>query len=472
MPSGSARARTVTRADEEREPDERRTTPPADRGCAQRRLRPRRGPPRPGPCRRHRRPARAVREPRPSAARRPDGRPDREGRQAGREAGRRTVHTLHPGHPGLPRRPTSRSATTPTASSPASARPAPSNLVLGVQPRRWPCSASASARCTGPRRSCPTTRSSRMRHPQRATDANRAGFVDTMSKGGQTSQLTRRPLIKVTLGARDGPVRPAPPAPARRVASARCRRTSCRSPSGTARRTRRQDPLQDAAPHARPREHRHQGQRRHDRLGVPRPCPRACSDLDRQRHLSWRPRPRPPCSSCGSTRATSSPRRSSTGATTGIVAYSKICTHVGCPVGLYEQQTHHLLCPCHQSTFDVTQDCKVIFGPAKRPLPQLKITVDADGYLVATQPFREAVGPSFWERGHMSASTTSRPADALRADDGRAHGAPRQGCPEGRRRRRLDRRPHRRRRRRRTTCSRRSSPTTGRSCSARSPCTR
>ncbi|WP_377642046.1 Rieske 2Fe-2S domain-containing protein [Oryzobacter terrae] len=83
----------------------------------------------------------------------------------------------------------------------------------------------------------------------------------------------------------------------------------------------------------------------------------------------------------------------------GIVAYSKICTHVGCPVGLYEQQTHHLLCPCHQSTFDVTQDCKVIFGPAKRPLPQLKITVDDEGYLVSTQPFREAVGPSFWERG-------------------------------------------------------------------------
>jgi len=83
----------------------------------------------------------------------------------------------------------------------------------------------------------------------------------------------------------------------------------------------------------------------------------------------------------------------------GIVAYSKICTHVGCPVGLYEQQTHHLLCPCHQSTFDVTRDCAVIFGPAHRPLPQLKITVDAEGYLVADSPFREAVGPSFWERG-------------------------------------------------------------------------
>ena len=71
----------------------------------------------------------------------------------------------------------------------------------------------------------------------------------------------------------------------------------------------------------------------------------------------------------------------------GIVAYSKICTHVGCPVGLYEQQTHHLLCPCHQSTFDVTRDCEVIFGPAHRPLPQLKISVDAEGYLVADSPF-------------------------------------------------------------------------------------
>jgi len=83
----------------------------------------------------------------------------------------------------------------------------------------------------------------------------------------------------------------------------------------------------------------------------------------------------------------------------GIVAYSKICTHAGCPVGLYEQTTHHLLCPCHQSTFDVTDDCRVIFGPADRALPQLKITVDDEGYLVSAQPFREAVGPSFWERG-------------------------------------------------------------------------
>lgn len=82
----------------------------------------------------------------------------------------------------------------------------------------------------------------------------------------------------------------------------------------------------------------------------------------------------------------------------GIVAYSKICTHVGCPVALYEQHTHHLLCPCHQSTFDLANDCKVVFGPASRPLPQLPITVDAEGYLVAKSDFLEPVGPSFWER--------------------------------------------------------------------------
>ncbi len=82
----------------------------------------------------------------------------------------------------------------------------------------------------------------------------------------------------------------------------------------------------------------------------------------------------------------------------GIVAYSKICTHVGCPVALYEQQTHHLLCPCHQSQFDITREAEVIFGPAKRPLPQLPITVDDEGYLIARSDFTEPVGPSFWER--------------------------------------------------------------------------
>jgi ubiquinol-cytochrome c reductase iron-sulfur subunit len=82
----------------------------------------------------------------------------------------------------------------------------------------------------------------------------------------------------------------------------------------------------------------------------------------------------------------------------GIIAFSKICSHMGCAVALYEQQSKHLLCPCHQSTFDVTRAAKVIFGPAARPLPQLAITVDAEGYLVAQAPFTEPVGPSFWER--------------------------------------------------------------------------
>ncbi|MEE6281198.1 cytochrome bc1 complex Rieske iron-sulfur subunit [Georgenia sunbinii] len=82
----------------------------------------------------------------------------------------------------------------------------------------------------------------------------------------------------------------------------------------------------------------------------------------------------------------------------GIVAFSKICTHVGCPVALYEQQTHHLLCPCHQSTFDLADEAKVVFGPAKRALPQLPITVDTEGYLVAREDFHEPIGASFWER--------------------------------------------------------------------------
>jgi ubiquinol-cytochrome c reductase iron-sulfur subunit len=80
------------------------------------------------------------------------------------------------------------------------------------------------------------------------------------------------------------------------------------------------------------------------------------------------------------------------------VAYSKVCTHAGCPISLYEQQTHHLLCPCHQSTFQMNEDAKVIFGPAARPLPQLQIEIDADGYFRAKRGYTQPVGPSFWER--------------------------------------------------------------------------
>jgi ubiquinol-cytochrome c reductase iron-sulfur subunit len=82
----------------------------------------------------------------------------------------------------------------------------------------------------------------------------------------------------------------------------------------------------------------------------------------------------------------------------GLVAYSKICTHAGCPVSLYEQETSRILCPCHQSQFDVTQGAKPVFGPATRSLPQLPITVDDEGYFVARHDYIEAVGPTYWNR--------------------------------------------------------------------------
>src|SRR5439155_11778873 len=82
----------------------------------------------------------------------------------------------------------------------------------------------------------------------------------------------------------------------------------------------------------------------------------------------------------------------------GIIVYSKICTHVGCPVALYEQQTNKLLCPCHQSTFNVVDGARVIFGPAGHPLPQLHVTWDEGGNLIAADKFHEPVGPSYWER--------------------------------------------------------------------------
>jgi ubiquinol-cytochrome c reductase iron-sulfur subunit len=82
----------------------------------------------------------------------------------------------------------------------------------------------------------------------------------------------------------------------------------------------------------------------------------------------------------------------------GILCYSKICTHVGCPISLYERTTHNVLCPCHQSTFDLADAARVVFGPAARPLPQLPLSVDSQGYLVAQRDFTEPVGPSYWER--------------------------------------------------------------------------
>jgi ubiquinol-cytochrome c reductase iron-sulfur subunit len=84
----------------------------------------------------------------------------------------------------------------------------------------------------------------------------------------------------------------------------------------------------------------------------------------------------------------------------GYVAYSKLCTHAGCPVGLYRAEDQVLICPCHQSTFDVTRGAVPVFGPAARPLPQLPLEVDGDGFLVASDTFDAPVGPSFWNLTH------------------------------------------------------------------------
>ena len=81
-----------------------------------------------------------------------------------------------------------------------------------------------------------------------------------------------------------------------------------------------------------------------------------------------------------------------------LVAYSKICTHVGCPVGLYQAEVGLLLCPCHQSTFDVLEGARPVFGPAARALPQLPLGLDDQGYVIATGDFSSPTGPGFWDR--------------------------------------------------------------------------
>jgi len=82
----------------------------------------------------------------------------------------------------------------------------------------------------------------------------------------------------------------------------------------------------------------------------------------------------------------------------GYLAFSKLCTHAGCPVGLYEHERQQMLCPCHQSTFDVLRGCRPVFGPATRSLPQLPIMVDGEGFLRAQSDYTEPVGPGFWNR--------------------------------------------------------------------------
>ena len=229
----------------------------------------------------------------------------------------------------------------------------------------------------------PDTEVAEDRHPQRSADQARVDAVDTIMAGGDVSQLARRPLIKYTLGGAlglfalpfglqlAGSLGPLPKAELSTTFWRKGMRL-VRDPELTP--IKASDVTIGSAFHVMPEGIDKAAHFLEEKGKAAVVLMRLDPDqIQIAKERDW--------------------------GHEGIVAYSKICTHVGCPVGLYEQQTHHLLCPCHQSTFDVTQDCKVIFGPAHRPLPQLKITVDAEGYLVADSPFREAVGPSFWERG-------------------------------------------------------------------------
>jgi ubiquinol-cytochrome c reductase iron-sulfur subunit len=92
------------------------------------------------------------------------------------------------------------------------------------------------------------------------------------------------------------------------------------------------------------------------------------------------------------------------GVVQGLVAYSKICTHAACAVSMFRYPLSQpttdskpaLVCPCHYSTFNPAKGAKVEFGPAGRPLPQLPLMLDADGFLVAADGYSGAPGPAWW----------------------------------------------------------------------------
>ena len=220
------------------------------------------------------------------------------------------------------------------------------------------------------------------RHEFRSPDSDRKEFVDAVKEGAQASGLGRRSLIKRSLGAALGlsalsPVlllRDLGPLPGNDQKETTWKAGTHLVTDPGNRRIKASDlevgAVAQVLPEIEDPEHRHLSDIAKDALLLIRLRPEEFN-LDAER-LSWTHE--------------------------GIIAFSKICSHMGCAVALYEQQTKHLLCPCHQSTFDVTRAAKVIFGPAARPLPQLNITVDEEGYLIARTPFTEPVGPSFWGR--------------------------------------------------------------------------
>jgi ubiquinol-cytochrome c reductase iron-sulfur subunit len=225
----------------------------------------------------------------------------------------------------------------------------------------------------------PQVEQTELRHPMRSTDADRAAFKETYEEGAEASQFVKRPLVRRTLIAATLPLAVAPvillrdlgPLPGTSLAHTAWRKGLRLVVYGTGR------PIT-------PAEFNSPG-------GIISVAPEGFQNNDDAMAkaavviIKFRP---------GELQApTVLPWT-----VNDIVAYSKICTHVGCPAALYEQTTHHILCPCHQSTFDAARGAAVLFGPATRPLPQLPLGVDSQGFLIATSDFHEPVGPSYWER--------------------------------------------------------------------------
>jgi ubiquinol-cytochrome c reductase iron-sulfur subunit len=225
----------------------------------------------------------------------------------------------------------------------------------------------------------PDVELSEERHPLRSTPENRAAFAETFQEGAEASQFVKRPLIRRTLIAATVPVALAPiillrdmgPLPRKSLDYTVWKRGTRLVVYGSGRTL---TPGDFSSPGA--------------SLSV---IPQGYADNDdalakaATTLIKFRPGELQPPTVMNWT-------------VDNIVAYSKICTHLGCPAALYEQTTHHILCPCHQSTFDAPRGAIVLFGPATRPLPQLPLMVDAEGYLAAAADYQEPVGPSFWER--------------------------------------------------------------------------
>lgn len=229
------------------------------------------------------------------------------------------------------------------------------------------------------RRLMPTVELTEVRKPMRSADEDRAAFARTFEEGAQASQFVKRPLLRRTLIAASVPVAVAPimllrdlgPLPGTSLAHTVWRRGMRLLNYGANTPIR---PADFSSPGSMITVVPDGYQDNYDALAKATVIiiKFAPGELRVPTNMNW--------------------------VVDNIVAYSKICTHVGCPAALYEHTTHHILCPCHQSTFDAAKGARVIFGPATRALPQLPMTTDAEGYLMAASDFTEPVGPSYWER--------------------------------------------------------------------------